>query len=64
MAEKDREQIIQIIMKRHNIDRGIAEDIVNETQFAINDALAEGKDVAEVLNDWLDLAPVYLEAFL
>ena len=64
MAEKDREQIIQIIMKRHNIDREIAEDIVNETQFAINDALAYGKDVAEVLNEWLDLAPVYLEAFM
>lgn len=64
MAETDKEQIIQIIMKRHNIDRGIAEDIVNETQFAINDALEQGKDITEVLDDWLDLAPIYIEAFI
>lgn len=64
MAEADKEQIIQIIMKRHNIDRGIAEDIVNETQFAINDALEQGKDITEVLDDWLDLAPIYIEAFV
>lgn len=64
MAETDKEQIIQIIMKRHNIGRGIAEDIVNETQFAINDALEQGKDITEVLDDWLDLAPIYIEAFI
>lgn len=64
MAEADKEQIIQIIMKRHNIGRGVAEDIVNETQFAINDALEQGKDITEVLDDWLDLAPIYIEAFI
>ena len=64
MVEADKEQIIQIIMKRHNIDRGIGEDIVNETQFAINDALEQGKDITEVLDDWLDLAPIYIESFI
>lgn len=64
MAEADKEQIVQIIMKRHNIAREIAEDIVNETQFAINDALEQGKEITEVLDDWLDLAPIYIEAFI
>ena len=67
MADYGQEQIIHILMERDKISRGEAEDIVNETQYVINDALDIGAsydDIADIIDDYLGLEMDYIFAFL
>ena len=71
MADYGKEQIVKILMKRDRISKFIAEDIVDECQYVINDILdSEMSDferlteIEETLKDYLGLEPDYIFAFL
>lgn len=71
MADYGKEQIVKILMKRDRISKFIAEDIVDECQYVINDILdSEMSDferlneIEETIKDYLGLEPDYIFAFL
>lgn len=67
MVEMAKEQIVQILMNR-GMRRSEAEDIVQETQYAINDVLAGESNnyltAEQVVDEYLDLPPDYVWPFM
>ena len=62
-----KEGIVQILMHRDGLSRLNAEDIVDECQYEITDAIDEGaslEELEDIIDDYLSLEPDYLEAFL
>lgn len=62
-----KEGIVQILMRRDGLSRLNAEDIVDECQYEITDAIDEGaslEELEEIIDDYLSLEPDYLEVFL
>ena len=71
MADYGKEEIIKILMRRDKISHFIAEDIVDEVQYVVNDILdSEMTDferveaIEEAIKDYLGLDPDYIFAFL
>lgn len=62
-----KESIVRILMHRDGLSKLNAEDIVDECQYEITDAIDEGaslEELEEIIDDYLSLEPDYLEAFL
>lgn len=62
-----KEAIVNILMRRDGLSRLNAEDIVDECQYEITDAIDEGASIEEledIIDDYLSLEPDYLETFL
>lgn len=62
-----KEAIVHILMRRDGLSMLNAEDIVDECQYEITDAIDEGaslEELEEIIDDYLSLEPDYLEAFL
>lgn len=57
-------EIIQILMDRDGMTRKEAIDLINETATLIFEAMNEGSDPEEALQDMLGLEPDYIDAFL
>ena len=71
MADYGKEQIVKILMKRDKISKFIAEDIVDECQYVINDILdsemsdfEKMEEIENTISDYLGLEPDYIFAFL
>ena len=71
MADYGKEQIVKILMKRDRISKYLAEDIVDECQYVINDILDSEmtdferlNEIEETIKDYLGLEPDYIFAFL
>lgn len=71
MADYGKEEIIKILMHRDNISHFIAEDIVDEVQYVVNDILDSElsdferlSEIEETIKDYLGLDPDYIFAFL
>lgn len=62
-----KEAIVRILMRRDGLYRLNAEDIVDQCQYEITDAIDDNcslEELEEIIDDYLSLEPDYLEAFL
>ena len=71
MENYGKEEICKILMKRDNISKFIAEDIIDACQYVINDILDSEmpdferlNEIKETIKDYLGLEPDYIFAFL
>ena len=54
---KTTNEIVRILMRRDGMERDEAEDLLQDARAAVED----GEDPEEVLADWFDLEPDYLD---
>lgn len=62
-----KEAIVEILMRRDGLSRLNAEDIVDQCQYEITDAIDDNcslEEFEDIIDDYLSLEPDYLEAFL
>lgn len=61
------EEIIEILMRRDHMNRNEAEELMDECQQAIDEAVANDAgyyEVCDIIADYLGLEPDYLMAFV
>lgn len=61
------DKIIEILMRRDDISKFEAEQIVYECGDVMSDAIAMGAsydEIADIIKDYLELEPDYMEYFL
>ena len=67
MAGYTKKDVVRILMRRDGLSKGSAEDVVDECQRVINDAIENEcslDELYDIIEDYLGLEPDYLDDFL